>query len=500
MFKVFSSAEKPTASHNRSKTQPHIPHHSGNIDTPSSSIATVNGQQFCFVEPPSTHPIATTQHEPFFSAPLTEPTKTHPRNLAEQVRLTRDLPPLMIKAAESDVNRKSQDIEIPSIPSPHQGSQQQRSPEPSRQSSPTRASEKASKLANWFKGESEPISIGFLPSPVKEKVDPFDNTRASSEIRPTALLQRMSTASTISRPAMAGRFSFFTNKGSSSKPIARPLDLDDEFIDMDIGTALLPTGSPDPSSPAALKNLQQQAESLLLRLQTAYKERTITLRDMVAEKEALAEETEGAETRARHLKTQLDDLSAKLAEQDEAMMNLVDQLAQEKLARQEENEARKRSVRLVEHATPTNTSQRRRTLSDPVSDSGFESGDDSSAESVFSRRSGAHSPAFSMSSVSTNNSPDVHPVGDHQSPMSLAQSERLRDQPTTTRKEVPISYQNQVARQQARSNRQNRNTNQNAEAWNTIYILQEENKFYKKRVGELEDALDGCLDLVGTLS
>ena len=516
MLKLFSSAEKPTSSHTRSKTQPNIQQPSGNISSFSAPTAIVNGQKFSFIEPTSAQPTAKTQHEPQLSAPLTEPTKAHQRNLTEQVRSTKDLPPLIIKAAESGIDRVPQLVEIPLLPPYQQLSQLQCSPDPSRQSSPTRSGhtslgtdcrekagrsgDRAGKLASWFKGESEPITIGLLPSPTKEKADPHDSMGSTSEVRPTALLQRTSTTTTFSKPAMASRFSFFTSKASSAKPAAPPFELDDDLMDMDINTALLPAGSPDPVSPAAFKSLQQQAERLLVRLQNAYKERTIALRDMAAEKEALVEEAEGAETKARHLKTQLDDLSAKLAEQDEAMMNLVDELAQEKLARQEEEEARKRSVRLVQHATPTNTSQRRRALSNPVSDSGFESEEDSSAESVFSRRDGAHSPAFSMSSVSTNNSPEAYHAADHESPMSMAQNARLRSPPNNGRKGTSTIYQNDATGARSHLPCTNCSGTQAAEAWNVVSILKEENKCFKQRVGELEGALGGCLDLVNTLS
>lgn len=45
----------------------------------------------------------------------------------------------------------------------------------------------------------------------------------------------------------------------------------------------------------------------------------MSLRDMTAEQETIAEELEGAETRSKHLKIQLDNLSARVIEQDKAM-------------------------------------------------------------------------------------------------------------------------------------------------------------------------------------
>ena len=502
------------SSHSRSKTQSHIDLASANINASSSTTTIVNGQQFCFVEPPSTQPTEIQQPELYFSAPLTEPRKAHHRNLTEQVRPAKDLPPLVTKAAVRSPNATFKNVSMASC---QQACQLYRSPDQSRQTSPVRtdqvspsidskekkakSSDKAGKLANWFKGESEPIALGILPSPTKETPDPFDVSNTSSEVRPSSLLQRTSTAIASSKPAMASRLSFLTGKGNSTKPARQSIDLDDELINMDISKALRPMRPSDPLSPSAVRDLQQQAESLLLRLQAAYKERTVSLRDVAAEKEALSEETEGAETKARHLKTQLDDMSTKLAEQDEAMMNLVDELAQEKLARREEEEARKRSVRLVEHNTPPSARSRGASLSNATSDSGFESEDDSAAESVFSRRNGAHSPAMSMSSVSTTNSPDAYHASDfHVSALSRTQSSRLRGFPVHVGKGISLSLQDNIAEEPIRSVCKNCNGTQASEAWNVVHMLQEENKCIKYRVGELEGALDGCLALVNGLS
>ena len=514
MFKFFSSTEKPTNTHTRSKTQPDALF-SGNADAPSASTTIVNGQQFSFVEPPSTQPTEILQHEPLSSAPVAEPTRTHQRNLTEQVRSTRDLPPLITKATKSDIDRTSQATQKHSLTSSLEPCQldvlpnplTQSPTEPSQESSSTgsrrkqgKASEKASKVADWFKGESEPINLGILPSPTKEKADPFDSTGHSSEIRTSNLLQRRSTANMASKPALTSRFSFFTSKASLTKPAMRSLDLDDELIDLDISKALLSGGSPDPSSPAAFKTLQQQAEGLLTRLQVACKERTTSLREMAAEKEALAEETEGAETRARHLKTQLDDLSAKLAEQDEAMMNLVDELAQEKLARREEEEARKRSVRLVEQTTPSGGRRRGPSLSNSLSDSGFESEDDSSVESVFSRRTGAQSPALSMSSVSTSNSPEAYHAPNFQTSALRSQAARLRFTPAYIGKVGLGLHQNNIAEEPAQSTCANCKGSQASEAWSVVNVMTEENRYFKQRVGELEGALEGCLALVNNVN
>ena len=279
---------------------------------------------------------------------------------------------------------------------------------------------------------------------------------------------------------MASRFSFFNSKMSLSKPTSLRDDYShDELAECDINSALFPEGMPDPSSPTAFKTLHLNAEALLTRLQIAYKERAIALKDTLAEKDALNEETQGAQTRTRHLKMQLDAMAEQMAEQDKAMMAMVDELAQEKLARREEEEARKRSIRLVEREfTPSQRSRPRRST---VSDSGFESEDESSVESVFSRRDGTHSPTMSMSSVSTDNSPEIFHA--REVVYSPTQAARLR---------IPANAAKPV--QQPCTNCHGVRP---SDAWPIVGVLKEENQGLKQRIGELEGALEGCLSIVG---
>ncbi|KAK4693449.1 hypothetical protein P7C71_g3955, partial [Lecanoromycetidae sp. Uapishka_2] len=300
---------------------------------------------------------------------------------------------------------------------------------------------------------------------------------------------------------MASRFSFFSSKASLAKSTPHPLDFQDDLLDTDFSATLFPKGPADASSSAAFKDLQKQAETLLIRIQTAYKERTISLREMTAEKETLAEEVEGAETRARHLKMQLDDMSVKLAEQDEAMMNLVDELAKEKLARRDEEEARKRTLRLVSQPQTPSAGDKRTSCSSTVSDSGFESEDDSSAESVFSHRNGAHSPTMSMSSVSTTSSPDTYHTVDLQysTAAPLAARPRKPSNQTMLKGQSALS-RNNIPEEITPSSCPNCQGLRASEAWGVVSVLKDENNGLKKRVGELEGALDGCLDVVGRLS
>lgn len=499
MLRVFSNTEtSPPPTHIPSRTIP-LPHTLSSIaSNPHASTLPQHATQHQ-LEPRDPLSIAPAKcYASKAECPITEPTKSHQRTDTWLARATGDLPPLTTRSSDSRTLHTSQLSTISHLhPSPplddfHPSSQQ------SRQSSPTRSNrfsirtgkseEKAGKLAGWFKGESEPISIGVIPSPTKEKGDPLDNIAQSSSIRATNPPQRPNTAQAVPKPAMAKRFSFFSSKASLVKSTTLPDELNDELLEMDVGAALFPSEPPNPFSPASFKNLQQQAEGLLSRLQTAYKERTIALRDMMAEKETVTEESESVETRARHLKIQLDGMTAKFAEQDEAMMNLVDELAQEKQARREDEEARKRTIQVIGDVTSPSIGRGSLSRSNTVSDSGFESEDDSSADSVFSRRNGAQSPILSVSSASTANSPDIYRTHEFQAPASTAQLALLRlpqGQPAAKGLSVHSCANCEGVR--------------GSEAWNVVSILKEENEALKHRVGELEGALDGCLDVVGRL-
>ena len=514
MLKLFSSNDKSTSSHSRSKTLSHLQSSTTDANAQSSNTTIVNGlhSNFMAPNPVSLEPLTT--YESLIGGSLAEPTKSHQRSHTEQIRVKTDLPPLITQSAQP-----TSQPGLPRLNSSPQRSEDLISPPQSRQFSPIsqkgtllpssasektaqgRPQEKVGKLADWFRGESAPITVGILPSPMKEKANPLGPTGSSSEIRPSSLLQRSPTTQGVIKPAMASRFSFFSSKASLAKSSSQPPDINDELLDMDVSKALFPASPAEPFSPAALKHLQEHAESLLLQLQTAYRERTLQLREVAAEKEVLAEKTEGAETRARHLKMQLDDISVKLAEQDEAMMNLVDELAQEKVTRREEEEARKRTIRLVEHNSTPHTSHRRTSRANTVSDSGFESEDESPAESLFSSRNGTHSPTMSMSSVSSTNSPDGYPLPDIHVPTSTPYVVRLRvlnSQVAT--KGLPAVYRSDLSEEPTQPSCPNCHGVRASEAWGVLGVLKEENRCLKHRVGQLEGALDGCLDVVGRMS
>jgi len=447
------------------------------------------------LEPPPGEPHS------FDSQILIQPTFTHRPDFTEPRKPTLDPPPLYTGSDRLSIatNCHQQTQLHDFAVSPEQPPQQlptklERISEPALTGDKTERVKKDPQnrvLSGWFHGESEPISIGIIPSPTKEKSDPL----ADMSTRPTQ---------TTPKPIQSTRFSLFGSKVFPANAPSSPLDSTDEFLDLDINAALYPAGPADTFSSASFKNHMQHAEGLLLRLQAAYKERTIALRDMTVEKETQAEELEGAETRSKHLKTQLDGMSAKLAEQDKAMMDLVDDLANEKRLRREEEDARKKSLRLVRPSgtrplTPCSPEEgfKHQKQSDRLSsatETDCDSEDESCGESLFSRNHSS-SARMSLSSVSTTSSPETFQPPDL-SGIATAQTARLRQaQPTL----VKCQRQSSSGGESLVWSCANCHGGNSSEAWTVVSVLKMENRGLKERVSHVEAALDGCLDVIDRL-
>lgn len=392
-----------------------------------------------------------------------------------------------------------------------------------------RVEDKGGRLTDWFSGSSAPVNLGILPSPTKEQGDTsmkssFTSPAASHPCR----LHRKTTSESalrVSHPN-ASRFSFFGAKHTA--PEQQPDSAaSDELMTLDINTSLLPGGPADPFSPSSFHNLLTNAEGLLHRLQTAYKQRTNSLHEITSENRAQRDELEEAEMRARHLKLQLDDMAAKVAERDKAVRTLGEELALERQQRRDEEEARKRSIVLVgkprgapaltdeagDMHLPIRQRKKRDSNGTIASDSGFESEDDcSSAESVFSRTHGTTSPTTTTSSTPSAASPEsfqnarsftavnatlqvpaLRPALGPQRPSTFQKILKGLSTSTTTASEVPDFTSNG---QWGCANCQGGHA---AEAWSVVGVLKDENQGLKKRVGELEGAVEGCLGIVGGL-
>lgn len=495
MLDFFKRANR---THARSESSPHLRDALANSFFPASSGYQQHHGGHCrnsSLESPQGAPHSFDAHF------LTQPSLTHLPDFTEPRKPTLDLPPLytgsdrLPTTATYDQQAQLQDFAVsPGQPPQPFPTKLERITEPALTGDKIERVKKDHQnrvLSGWFNGESEPISIGIIPSPTREKSDPL----ADMCTKPMQ---------TTPKPTQSTRFSLFGSKISPANAPSSPSDRTDEFLDLDINAALYPAGPADTFSPVSFKNHMQHAEGLLSRLQAAYKERTIALRDMTVERETQAEELEGAETRSKHLKTQLDGMSAKLAEQDKAMMDLVDDLANEKRLRREEEDARKKSLKLVRPSgmrplTPCSPEegfkhQKQRDRMSSAIETDCDSEDESCGESLFSRNHSS-SARMSLSSVSTTSSPETSQPPDLCG-IATAQTARLRQaQPTLVKcQRQPSSGGESLVWSCA-----NCHGGSSSEAWTVVSVLKMENRGLKERVSHVEAALDGCLDVIDRL-
>ena len=310
--------------------------------------------------------------------------------------------------------------------------------------------------------------------------------------------------------------------------------MSDTLLTLDIRHALFPTGDNDPFSPAAFKNLLTNAEGLLNKLQTAYRAQSLSLQQLVAEKEAQTDELEEAETRAKHLKMQLEEMALRVMKHDEEMKSVADELLKEKKARAEEKEAREKSISLI-RCRPTSPSEHglaesedlevdtshrrrpwRRSNGTIHSDTSLESDDESGgSESVFSR---CMSP--SLASVSETSTPEmgqavfarVVNVGMMSPKNALLERPKPVQQTSTFQKILQGMSAPAEGEAQGKGGREDTDELGMAEegcrncrggrasvAWDTVGLLRAENKGLKGRVADLEAAVEGALDLVSGL-
>lgn len=362
--------------------------------------------------------------------------------------------------------------------------------------------DKKSGLSGWFSGSSAPVVFGIpiseqdtVPSTLAKMSTP---TRESSPDRVPAKLQKRPT---MASPTSSSRFSLFTSKSSKSESVRVSAGLDDEFLSLDLDAALFPSGR-EPCSPAAYNRILENAESLFLRMQTAYKLRTVALSEALEEKTAQEEELDEAETRAEHLKLQLEDMASKAAEKDAMIEALKSELEQERNLRKE----RERSIVMVkaedEDLGISNAPSRgdwRKSRASMDTDVDAETETESlRAESIFS------SPAVSSRSCAS-------PTPTFDSTHEICQASYGKvvgvpvpkgvglDKPKPTSQ--PSAFQrilkgisSGAAETEAEGCSNCRGQNASV-AWDTVGLLKAENRSLKEQVQELEAAVEGALDV-----
>lgn len=364
-----------------------------------------------------------------------------------------------------------------------------------------RVGEGANRFSNWFQGKSEPVSVEAMRQTCEHEESPM----ATSSImeRPTGLTQkRMTYPSPLKQVTTPNRFSLFGSKRQEQLPAPA----EDELLNLDVTATLFPPGSDELEGQEAFDALRNNADTMIKRLQAAYKQRTFALHEANADKNEKQEELEETRTRVGHLKVQLDGMAEKVQEQERAIKAMAEELEQEKQTRQREEEARRHSVMLVkppeddvtsdsgaEFTTSKRSSKRASTF---TSDSGFDSGDESSADSIFSRRDGVVSPTSTVSTMAL--SPNIP-----QAALSPPTSNTLqpRKEPIRTTPQRPSAYDRLKG---LASSTFGSNPSKciichgvpSSEAWTVLGVLKEENNGLKTRLGELETVVDDCLSLV----
>ena len=381
---------------------------------------------------------------------------------------------------------------------------------------------------SWFNGSSAPVKIGIqqqdddtvsesgseIPSEYyssdsesegeseeKEEEEEAHNTmnifnrkpthtRAASETPVRSEQMAMPKKPQYESPA-SSRFAWLlsTQKNAavpSPTPAPAYHNADDELLNLNISQALFPHGPADPLAPASFNDLLANAEALLSRYQKSYRELSTALVDAQSEQSAQDDELDEAETRARHLKMQLETMAARATEQDEQMRTLMEDLAFERHTRQEEEAARKRSLALIRsqpQCTCQDTPRRRNRVSNSEFsvDSGFESDAETDAASLFSRN--CLSPTGTDRSSILEVEADATPTK-HKKVQSL-QRGGTYDKP----RGGSVSVQSWGCA--------NCEGGSQASVWGRLSKEREENRVLRQRLEALEEAVEGALDVVG---
>ncbi|KAJ4991718.1 hypothetical protein SVAN01_02833 [Stagonosporopsis vannaccii] len=316
------------------------------------------------------------------------------------------------------------------------------------------------------------------------------HTRAASET-PIRSEQMATPKNPQYQSPASSRFAWLlsTQKNAAvPSPVPAPVyhNADDELLNLNISQALFPHGPADPLAPSSFNDLLANAESLLTRYQKSYRQLSTALVDAQSEQSAQDDELDEAETRARHLKMQLETMAARATEQDEQMRTLMEDLAFERHARQEEEAARKRSLALIRSQPQCicqDTPRRRNRISNSELsvDSGFESDAETDAASLFSRN--CLSPTGTDRSSVLEVESDVTPTK-HKKVQSL-QRGGAYDKP----RGGSVSLQSWGCA--------NCEGGSQASVWGRLSKEREENRVLRERVDALESAVEGALDVVG---
>ncbi|KAJ4303071.1 hypothetical protein N0V90_001962 [Kalmusia sp. IMI 367209] len=379
----------------------------------------------------------------------------------------------------------------------------------------------AKALQNWFNGASGQVALGVSSRHDDSDSDEYDSeedyeddnmmagifnrgtslTRASNDLQEPSQ-GPASTSPSTKRPApstASSRFAWLLNtQKNAAIPPAIPSPTyhnpSDELLNLNISQALFPHGPVDPLAPASFNDLLSTAESLLSQYQTSYRQLSTALVDARAEQSAQDDELDEADTRIRHLKSQLETMAARASDQDEQMRRLMEELMFERRARQEEEAARKKSLALVRDsmhhdfadASSIHGPRRRNRVSnsDVSIDSGFESECETDNASIFSRTNCMSPTGTDLSSVAETDDRERTPKGKKPELLQRRSTyDKVRDGTARLEKGGGWGCTNCEGGSQSA-------------VWGRLAKEREENSMLRRRVGELEEAVEGALNVV----
>ncbi|QIW99441.1 hypothetical protein AMS68_004959 [Peltaster fructicola] len=310
-------------------------------------------------------------------------------------------------------------------------------------------------FGDLFSGESAPVRLGIPPtSPIKEDTEFVMDYRPSLTQRSSFASRRKSAVLQASQPV--AKQSWFSRK--NAEPAAPPVPAVDELLTLNINNSLFPNGPVDDFSPSDFNSLLLNATKLLERMQTAYREKVEYIATIQPELDAQREEAEEAETRAQHLKMQLEDMARRADEQQTAMSKLEIQLS----------EGRPGSIRVVDDDNDNTRQRRKRSSAASASDSGFESDWDRDTESVVS------------SGIPTPRTPPALMAG---SPFDNL-DQRLYDRRLGLQRQAPLRA---------------KGIDDSSTAWHTVQHLRNENQDLRGQLKSMQQTLQGCIDFVDTV-
>ncbi|KAJ4353868.1 uncharacterized protein N0V89_005598 [Didymosphaeria variabile] len=324
-------------------------------------------------------------------------------------------------------------------------------------------------------------------------------TRASSDSQePPQAPTSTKRPATSSTSTASSRFAWLLNTQKNAAippPVASPTyhNAEDDLLNLNISQALFPHGPVDPLAPSSFNDLLSTAESLLSRYQSSYRQLSTALVDARAEQSAQDDELDEADTRIMHLKSQLETMAARANDQDEQMRRLMEELMFERRARQEEEAARKKSLAMVRrdthHEIPDTDSvhsprRRNRVSNSDVSvDSGFESECETDGASIFSRNNCLSPTGTDLSSVAETDDRQTTPKGKKPELMHRSSTyDKVRDGTARLEKNGWGCTNCEGGSQSA--------------VWGRLAKEREENSVLRRRVGELEEAVEGALNVV----